>query len=168
MVDSMITTLHGMEHHIQMIFGNSLLSASRATWQLPIARIGQGNGARPHIWVVVSSPILDIMRADGFYAHMIGAISHLEKKLVGFAFVDDTDLCIYGSHITSHNVRQLMQQSVNHWEGLLQAMGRAFVPAKCFWYQIDFQWKNGQWCYLNKQQHPGDIVVSDNASPFLG
>ena len=95
------------------------MAASRATWQLPIAGIGQGNGAGPHIWAVVSSPLLDIMRKDGFYAHMIGAILHLEKKLVGFAFVDDTDLCVYGQHITSNNVRQSMQQSVDNWAGLL-------------------------------------------------
>jgi len=161
MVASMIMTLHDMEHHIQTIFGDSKAVASRATWQLPIAGIGQGNGAGPHICMVVSSPLLDIMRKDGFYAHMIGAILHLEKKLVGFAFVDDTDLCVYGQHITSNNVRQSMQQSVDNWAGLLQATGGALVPNKCFWYLLDFQWKHGQWRYLTTQQHPGELKVSD-------
>jgi len=107
---------------------------------MPIAGIGQGNGAGPHIWAVVSSPILDIMRSDGFYVHMTGAILQLQRKLVGFAFVDDTDLCVTGPHITSNNVHQAMQQSVDNWEGLLHAAGEALVPMICFWYLIDFQW----------------------------
>jgi len=86
MVDRMITTLHEMEHHIWTTFGNSIISASQATWQTPIAGIGQGNGASLHIWAAVSSPLLDIMRVDGFYAHMIASISHVENKLVGFGF----------------------------------------------------------------------------------
>jgi len=86
---------------------------------LPIAGIGQGNSAGPHIWVAVSLPMLDIMHKEGFYVHMIGAISHLDKKLVGFAFVDNMDLCVHRSHINSKNVRMAMQQLVNNWEGLL-------------------------------------------------
>jgi len=101
---SMITTLHEMEHHIQTIYGNSSILASQTTWQLPIMDIGEGNNAGLHIWVAVSSPMLDIMCEDGFYAHMIGTISHLNKMLVGFAFVDDTDLCVHGSHINSKNI----------------------------------------------------------------
>jgi len=83
MIDSMITTLHDMEHHIRTIFGDSNISASRVSWQLPIAGIGQGNGAGPHIWAAVSSPMLDLMREHGFYAHMIGAILHMEKNWWG-------------------------------------------------------------------------------------
>jgi len=60
-----------------------------------MAGIVQRNGAGPHIWAAVSSPIFDIMQSDGFYAHLMLAISAKEKKLVGFAFVDDTDLCVY-------------------------------------------------------------------------
>jgi len=100
--------------------------------------IGQGNGAGPHIWVAVSLPMLDIMHENGFYAHMIGAISHSAKKLVGLAFVDNMDLCVHGPHINSTNLRMAMQHSVDNWEGLLRATGRALMPSKCFWYLIDF------------------------------
>jgi len=80
MVQSMITTIHEMEHHIHTTFGDSKISASRATWQAPIAGIGQGNGASPQIWAAVSSPILDIMQKEGIYMHLIMAISNLEKN----------------------------------------------------------------------------------------
>jgi len=93
-VQSMLSMIHGMNHHIQTAFGDSSKSAGRTTWKSPITGIGQGNGAGPSIWVAVSSPMFDIMRQDGFYALLTGAISKLQRKISGFAFVDDTDLCI--------------------------------------------------------------------------
>jgi len=80
MIQSMITTIHEMEHHIHTTFGDAKISASQATWQAPIAGIGQGNGAGPQIWAAVSSPILDIMQSEGFYAHLITAILHMNKN----------------------------------------------------------------------------------------
>ncbi len=80
MVSSMISTIHKMEHHIHTTFSDSTISASHHTWTAPITGIGQGNGAGPQIRATVSSPILDIMRSDGFYVHLIAAIS-LTKKL---------------------------------------------------------------------------------------
>jgi len=105
---------------------------------------------------------LDLMSAHSFYAHMIRAISHW-KKLVGFAFVNDTNLCVHGPHIHSQNVNNAMQQLVDNWEGLLRATGGALVPSKCFWYLIDFQLKNGRWHYVTKQQVPGEVAVYDDA-----
>ena len=161
-VQSMITTIHEMNHHIRTTFGDSALSANRQTWQAPIAGIGQGNGAGPQIWAAVSSPMFDIMRSEGFYAHVIAAISGRSQKLVGFAFVDDTDLCVYGPHITPLNVTSAMQSSVNQWQGLLRATGGALVPSKCFWYLIDFQWANNCWSYKTSLQHPGELTINDD------
>jgi len=162
MADSMITTIHEMRHHIRTTFGDSTVWSSRDTWQLPVAGIGQGNGAGPQIWAAVSSPLLDLMRSHGFYAHMITSISLLEKKLVGFAFVDDTDLIIHGPQVTSANLLPTMQSSVDHWEGLLRATGGALVPTKCFWYGIDFKWKINTWQYLRTREHPGNISILDD------
>jgi len=134
-----------MEHHSWTTYSDSVTSSSRKSWQALIAGIGQGNGARPHIWAAVSSPMLNVMCTDGFYAHMITSISCMSTKLIGFAFVDDTDLCVHGPHIMSQNVTIKMQHSVDHWEGLMRATGGALVPTKCFWYLLDFQWLNNKW-----------------------
>jgi len=99
---------------------------------------------------------------DGFYAHMIASISHMEKKLVGFAFVDDTDLVVHGPQVSSHNLHQTMQQAVGHWEGLLQTTRGTLVPTKCFWYGINFQWKNNTWQYLTTWEYPGNITIKDD------
>lgn len=42
-------------------------------------------------------------------------------------------------------VRQ--QQGTLCWELTLEITGGALKPAKCYWYLIDFQWKNGEWSY---------------------
>jgi len=80
MISSMITTIHEMEHHIRTKFGDSSVSTSKHTWKEAITGIGQGNGAGPQIWAAISSPLLNIMRADGFYVHLIAAVSKAEKR----------------------------------------------------------------------------------------
>jgi len=128
-------------------------------WNTPIAGIGQGNGAGPHIWAAVSLPIFEVMHEDGFYAYMIASISNLEKKRVSFPFVDDTDLCIYEPHIQQNNVLTQMQGLVDNWEGILQATGGTLVPDKCFWYWIDFKLVNHNWEYVTKQEKPGELTT---------
>jgi len=75
---SMMKALHRMNHHIRMMYGDSQQSASRKTWNKPIAGISQGNGTGPSIWAAVSSPMFNIMCQHGFFALMRGAISHKE------------------------------------------------------------------------------------------
>ncbi len=74
-VQSMTKMIHGMNHHIRTMYGDSSQSANRHTWATPIAGIGQGNGVGPAIWAAVSSPMFEIMCQDGFYALMQGAVS---------------------------------------------------------------------------------------------
>jgi len=93
-VFSMISTLQQMDHHIQTTYGDSGKSGNCKKWGSPIAGIGQGNGAGPQIWAAVSSPLLELMKEDRFFAMLVGAFSLVSQSLVGFAFVDDTDLCV--------------------------------------------------------------------------
>jgi len=148
MVNSMITTIHEMEHHIRTTFGDLKSHASCYTWQALITGIGQVNGASPQIWAAVSSPMLDIMQMASFYTHLMTAITRMDKRLVGFAFIDDMDLCVYGPHITSLNVWQEMQWLVNHWEGLLRLLVE-------HWYQPN---ASGTWSISSKTTTPGNML----------
>jgi len=74
-VQSMVSMIHGMQHHVQSMYGNSSISQGHAQWTEPIACIGQGNGAGPHIWVVVSTPLFQILTQEGFLAHIICTLS---------------------------------------------------------------------------------------------
>jgi len=59
------------------------------------------------------------------------------------------------------NVREEMQNSVDNWEGLLQATRGALVPTKYFWYLIDFTFNNNTWQYVTKQQQLGEVTIKD-------
>jgi len=94
---SMITTLAQLQHHVCSAFGNSTQSQGQWEWQDPVAGIGQGNGAGPQIWAVVSMPLFQILHQEGFLATIICAMSLQQQTLGGFAFVDDMDLIVTDS-----------------------------------------------------------------------
>jgi len=58
------------------------------------------------------------------------------------------DLIIMDDTNMEQAVALKMQQSLQLWHGLLQAMGGDLVPEKCFWYLIDFKWANNCWQYI--------------------
>jgi len=161
-VTSMISTLYQMEHHIRTSFGDSTKAGNRKKWGQPIAGIGQGNGAGPQIWAAVSSPLFELLQQQGFFAHIIGAISLHARKLTGFAFVDDTDLCVTHPSNSVTQVALHMQGSITSWEGLLRTTGGALVPDKCFWYLIDFESRHGKWYYRSAASTPASLFVHDH------
>jgi len=167
MVGSMVQTLHQMRHYTRMAFGDSRISQGRKEWGKPIAGIGQGNGAGPQIWAVVSSPLFDILRSDGFFALLIGAISSQRRQLAGFAFVDDTDLIGMGMEDmdSALEVAHKMQVAVAEWEALLSATSGALVPEKCFWYLVNFKFSGSQWRYTSKNESV--LLVVCNAAGNL-
>jgi len=157
---SMLATIRDMRHHTRTVHGDSTRFVSRQTWNQPVASIGQGNGAGPAIWAAVSSPLFTIMQEDGFLAQVICALTSIVGSFCGFAFVDDTDLCVSGQQDGLQTAR-FMQQSVTNWEGLLRTTGGALVPDKCFWYLITQQWSDGRWNYQSKHDIAADLRVVD-------
>ena len=45
--------------------------------------IGQGNGAGPAIWAVLSTPILNMLRKQGFGCEFVAPISNMMYIIVG-------------------------------------------------------------------------------------
>jgi len=135
-VQSMLSTLHGMQHHIRSTYGDSKTSQGCKAWGLPIAGIRQGNRAGPQIWAAVSTPLFQILAEDGFLALVICAISKHHQTIMGFGFVNNTDLCITAADHNSTMVLRRMQHSLQTWAALLQATGGAIVPEKCFCYMV--------------------------------
>ena len=90
-VTCMLVTIQDFEHHVRTTFGDSesVLVNSDGT---PFQGICQGNGAGPTIWVAVSAPLLDMMRNAGHGVKFTAPLSNTKDSLVGFAFVDDTDI----------------------------------------------------------------------------
>jgi hypothetical protein len=63
----LFTTIQKLEHTVRTVYGNSEQSYGGDTWVVPMqGSSGQGNGADPMLWAVVSTPVLKVMRAEGF------------------------------------------------------------------------------------------------------
>jgi hypothetical protein len=56
-------------------------------------------------------------------------------KLVGYAFVDDTDLIQTGTTIDADfaDVFHLAQAKISRWEAVISATGGALAVSKCRW-----------------------------------
>jgi len=129
----------------------------------PMSGMGQGNGAAPASWAVISTPMLEIMKKRGKCTVFKAFISGEELKIVGFAFVDDKDLLRASrpGEQTSEEVAQDMQEGLDLWEGLLKATGGALVPDKSYWYLIDFKWKEGAWKYATTEETQFNLTMRD-------
>jgi len=160
---SMFQTIQNMQHFVRTSYGDSAASFGGTKWTVPIHGVGQGNGAGPAIWAAVSTPVLNMMRDEGYGTFFTTAITAEDIQFVGYAFVDDTDLCETARNFeeTAVSVATRMQQALNCWEGGIRATGGAIVPAKSHWYLLDFQWRDGRWSYAPISATPAVLYVND-------
>ena len=99
-ISCLFGTLQSATHQVQTAYGDSDFTYGGNTNETPMHGVGQGNGAGPAIWAVVSTPILNMLRSKGFGCEFISPFSQQLTKFVGYSFVDDTDLIIskLGNH----------------------------------------------------------------------
>ena len=122
----------------------------------------QGNGAGPIIWAVVSSPLLQILNEEGYGTFFQTALTNQPIRIVGYAFVDDTDLIQTAKESeTFQDVLQEMQHAMNLWEGLIKNTGGALAVDKCRWWGVDFQWQDGFWRYKTISELNGNLAAFD-------
>jgi hypothetical protein len=125
--------------------------------------ISQGNGTGPMMWAVVSTPVLNVMRTEGFGTFFKACISGESICSVGYSFVDDTDLSQTAKTPTDteEEVASEMQRALDTWEGAIRATGGAIIPPKSFWYLIGFRWVEGRWFYKDEIDAPAVLTVRD-------
>jgi hypothetical protein len=101
------------------------------------------------------------MEKKGFGAQLKGAMTQCPCSLVGYTFVDDTDLVHTADdpNSSAQEIMDTMQNAVDHWNGLLSATGGAIEPSKSFIYIIDFCWTSQKWRYKTRDEAPGDITI---------
>jgi len=158
----LFSQLQNATHQVRTGFGDSATFFGGCHWKKPFHGIGQGNGASPAIWAVISSPLLNMLRKKGYFCHFVAPFSSKEINFSGYSFVDDTDLVIVqllgGSY---ESIISTLQSSVDTWEGGLNATCGAIVPEKSFWFLIDFTWTAGRWRYKTIAECQGDLSVKD-------
>lgn len=155
----MFGTLQQLHHYVATAYGVS--TSAYGGLQIPLQGVGQGNGAGPTIWLVMTIPLINMLRNRGFGFKSIAPISHHECHLACFIYVDDT----YTVHApldpttTTAQVNQGLQQAIDIWSGGLHATGGCLSPEKSYWYLIDFYWHRPtmQWRYKNAAELPGQL-----------
>ena len=116
---SMFSTIQNMQHYVRTLYGDSYQWFGDTEWTIPVHGVGQGNGAGPAIWAAVSTPVLNLMCDQGHSTFFSAEISKEAIQFVGYAFVDDTDLCetARADDTSTAQVVQCMQAALNTWEG---------------------------------------------------
>ena len=156
----MFGTLAQVDHYVRTNFGDS--TTSYACIEIPFQGVYQGNGAGPGICMLVSIPIINMLKAQGFGFKIINVMSKETFAFVCYAFVDDTDL-VHSSppDLDILEMMAKMQAVVDTWEGGLRASGGVLVPAKSYWYLIHFKFKNNKWSYASIADTPGSLLIQD-------
>jgi hypothetical protein len=87
-----LTTLQNLHHTVMPIYGDSKSGYGVTLWAVPYSGVRQGSGAGPTIWAVVSTPVLKMMKDEGFGFMYKTRIAGKELHFVGYSFVDDMDI----------------------------------------------------------------------------
>ena len=130
---SMFNAIQNMTYHLRTQFGDSE-SSYGGKQTIPFQGTCQGNGASPAMWLMVSMYLVLLGRREGHVSNFSAAFSKATIRLLGFLFVDDTDLVILGNK--GEQVRHVigrLQRAIQFWNGILRVSGGALAPAKCYW-----------------------------------
>ena len=158
---SFFATLQDVQYQTQTVYGKSAqtFGGLEPGFNCKPQGAGQGNGAAPQLWAVLSSKMFEMLHSLQLGNIMHTPISNSELVLVGFAYVDDSDLFSYSAnHDSEHTVRK-MQQIISSWEKSAKVTGGALAPSKCWWYMVEFEWDTEcNWYYV---QHDTNSMIHE-------
>jgi hypothetical protein len=160
-INCLFTTLQEAIHKVRTGFGDSKAHYGGSVWLVPIHGIGQGNGAGPAIWAVVSTPLLNVLRAKGYGCEIMCPFSSKYFRFVGYAFVDDIDVIQSLLADSPKQAVEQLQAAIDTWEYSLKATCGAIVPEKTVWWLVCFKWSGAEWQYAGIQDEPGELTVND-------
>jgi hypothetical protein len=83
----MFGTLQHIQHHVATAYGMS--SEHYGGLEIPLQGIGQGNGAG--IWLIMTIPMINLLRSKGFGFKSTTVLTGETYHFVCYTFVDDTD-----------------------------------------------------------------------------
>ena len=165
-IQSMFKTIEKIQFKTRTAYGDSEKTyGGFDNKEAPVAGVGQGNGAGPQIWAVVSSAMFAVMKQHGLQTHFETSISRQDLELCGFAFVDDTDLIAATDYSNNpSNTMEKMQDVADGWEGVAKSTGGTLSPDKCWYYLIHFDWDNGKWSYGDDSKLEGQHISIKNVN----
>lgn len=156
-IQYMFSPIYGMKHTVRTSFGESRQCYRSIDHRLH--GILQGNGAGPCIWVMVSTPLLDHLRAQqhGIQVKQIGYQTSL--LIPAFAFVDDVDVVDKSLRVPRPLTRS--QAALTTWSTDLQAIGGNLKWAKCFWQWLIFIWDGqNRWKLQRIHETDDELIIT--------
>jgi hypothetical protein len=110
---------------------------------------------------MVSTPVLNMLRIQGYGFFYLSCISEEDIHLVWYIFVDDTDIVQSDPEEQNPMATAVrMQGSLDTWDGGIGAIGGASEP-ESFWYMLSFVWEHGCWRYATIDETPANVSVLD-------
>jgi hypothetical protein len=162
----MFGTLQHIQHHVSTAYGTS--DEHYGGLEIPLQGIGQGNGAGPAIWLIMTIPMINLLRSKGFGFKSTTVLTGETYRFVCYTFVDDTDTIHSALHhdTPTHTVVSEMQQVIDTWEGGLRATGGALSASKSYWYLLTMRWnqKQQQWRYNTVLETPSVLSIHGNTT----
>ena len=155
-----LVALQTMKFFQRTGFGDSKTYFGGANSTIYIMGLGQGSRAAPHSWIQLSLLIVNIYKQLGLGGFIYDPMTEEEIHSMGALFVDVADL--YTSNVKLKDQETLFSQTqlrLDTWSNLLQATGGALKPEKCFWCQIGYTCKEGEWSY--SEVSSGDLAITN-------
>jgi hypothetical protein len=159
-VSAMLQTIQEMKIFLQTAYGDSKTFAGSSI-KIKMQGLGQGNGASPTGWCVISIVILRAHGAKGHGPQIMAPMSLVRQHLSAILYVNDTDLLHINmdAEETIVEVHAAIQDAVENWGGLLIATGGSLKPDKCFYLLIDFACtQKGGWQYITHHKDEGAVL----------
>ena len=139
----MFGVIQCMTYYIRTNFGDSD-SSYGGKQNVPFQGNRQANGASPTIWLVISMHFVLLIKEEGHTTTVTSPLSGIALTLIGFLFVDDTDLVTMGTKGESDtSIYNQLQASINFWNGILRVTGGTLKPEKYYWYFARFKYPKG-------------------------
>jgi hypothetical protein len=146
---SMLLSIKLMRYYLRTGFGESKRAMRPEDSTRRRHGLNQGSRAAPPCWTIISSMLVEIQRAQGHIATVITPITRVVSSIVGFLYVDDTDLYILREEIVSaQDLLIAAQEATDDWcDGLFDTGGGA-KPEKSVGHLFTIEWDDtGDWYY---------------------
>ena len=127
-LESMFNTLQEVVHKTKTVHGISKCSfgGKEDGYSAAAQGLGQGNGAGPSVWAMVSSRMFQVLHEQGLASKLQCPISKEVLNLCGFAFVDDSDIIAVSNEDNNPTENlERMQSILNQWESVAKTTGGA-------------------------------------------
>mmetsp|Transcript_17146 Transcript_17146/g.32461 ORF Transcript_17146/g.32461 Transcript_17146/m.32461 type:complete len:594 (+) Transcript_17146:248-2029(+) len=140
-VSVMFQTIQQCQHKIRTAYGDSMQTyGGTGNYTSPPMGAGQGNGAGPQMWAVLSATLFMAMHMEGLSTQFCQKMTDKILSIVGFMYVDDMDLIRICDDIDTEHLTEELQLTLAYWNRLVRVTGGALEPNKSGWYAFRQRW----------------------------